>query len=250
MNAVYAYNPQEASAVVANRIYYLLELNHWSVKTLSDKSNIPYETLKKLLARKIENTSIHNIIKIASAFHCNIDDLVGSYGNLHEPPTSMSLNSATAGCIHTRFLWKYFNEIDHSLDHCSIYTANTCIPLIDPVSSNLTSALNDTSKLDILDITSYPKEIKQEVEYGILISSHCYHPTYYNKDILLVSRKRYPLPGENAILLHHGEIYIRSLTQTREHIILKSVNGIGADIIIRDFSEWTVWGYVVGVHRL
>lgn len=250
MNALYAYNPEESSAIVINRIYYLLELNHWSVKTLSDKSNIPYETLKKLLARKIENTSIHNIIKIASAFHCNIDDLVGFYGNFPEFPQSISSNIPSSGRIHTRFLWKYFNEIDHSLTDCKTSSNNACIPLIDPVSNSLTTALSDTSKLDILDISSYPKEIIQEVDYGIIISSHCYHPVYYNKDILLVSRKRLPLPEENTILLHHGEIYIRSLLQLREYIILKPINGIGSDIYIRDFSDWTIWGYVVGVHRL
>ena len=56
MNAAYAYNNQEAAFLITNRIYYLLEQNHWSVKTLSDKSNIPYETLKKLLSHKTENT--------------------------------------------------------------------------------------------------------------------------------------------------------------------------------------------------
>lgn len=250
MTTIYAYDTKKASAVVTNRIYHLLELNHWSVKTLSDKSNIPYETLKKLLAKKIENTSIHNIIKIASAFHCNIDDLIGFHGDFQDSSQDTPLCFPSAGCIHTRFLWKYYNEIDYSLNDCKIPPKNTCIPLIDPVSNGLSTALSDISKLDMLDISSYPKELRQEIEYGIVISSHCYHPVYYNKDILLVSRKRPPLPGENAILLHHGEIYIRCLSQTREHIVLKSVNGIGDDIHIGDFSDWTIWGYIVGVHRL
>ena len=250
MTTVYAYDTKQASTVVSNRIYHLLELNHWSVKTLSDKSNIPYETLKKLLAKKIENTSIHNIIKIASAFHCNIDDLVGFYEDSQNFSQGTSLSLPSAGCIHTRFLWKYYNDIDHSLDDCQALPKNTCIPLLDPVSNGLSTALSDISKLDMLDISSYPKELRQEIEYGIVISSHCYHPVYYNKDILLVSRKRPPLPGENAILLHHGEIYIRRISQAREHIILESVNGIGYDINICDFSDWIIWGYIVGVHRL
>ena len=242
MNAIYAYNPQEASAIVINRIYYLLELNHWSIKTLSDKSDIPYETLKKLLARKIENTSIHNIIKIASAFHCNIDDLIGSYG--------VTLNSPLSGSIHTGFLGRYFNAIDNSLDTCQKTHHNNSIPLLDPVFHCLTTALNDSSKLDMLDISSYPPHIIEEIEYGILISSFCYHPAYYNRDVLLVSKKRFPLPGETAIFIHHGELYIRIYSPVREHIILQSVNGIGPDIKICDFSDWIIWGYVVGVHRL
>lgn len=241
MNAAYSYNPQEASAIVISRIYHLLELNHWSVKTLSDKSDIPYETLKKLLSRKIENTSIHNIIKIASAFHCNIDDLVGSYGEPVDSPISES--------IHTKFFRKYFNEIDISLNTCSMKTKSSCIPLINPTVCSLTTALKFSSELDMLDISSYPAQIIQEVEYGIVISSFCYHPAYYNHDILLISQKRFPLPGETAIFLHHGELYIRIFSPARGHIILESVNGIGPDIKIYDFSDWSIWGYVVGIHR-
>lgn len=241
MNAIYSYNPQEASSIVINRIYYLLELNHWSVKTLSDKSNIPYETLKKLLARKIENTSIHNIIKIATAFHCNIDDLVGSYGETQKSPVSSS--------AHTKFVWKYFNEIDSSLDACTELPKNNCVPLLNPASDALTTTLDASSKLDMLDISSYPPDIIQKVEYAIMISSFCYHPVYYNQDILLVSKKRSPLPGETGVFIHHGEIYIRIFSPAREYILLESVNGIGPDIKIRDFSDWTIWGYVVGIHR-
>lgn len=242
MNAIYSYNPQEASAIVISRIYHLLELNHWSVKTLSDKSDIPYETLKKLLARKIENTSIHNIIKIACAFHCNVDDLVGFYGK--------TLDSPLSGSIHTKFLWNYFNEIDTSLDSCIKTPVSNCIPLLNPVSNALTTALDDSSKLDMLDISSYPPQVVQEVEYGIIVSSFCYHPAYYNRDILLVSKKRFPLPGETAVLLHRGELYIRIFSPSCGHVLLESVNGIGPDIKIYDFSDWIIWGYVVGVHRL
>lgn len=242
MNAVYSYNPQEASTIVINRIYHLLELNHWSVKTLSDKSNIPYETLKKLLARKIENTSIHNIIKIASAFHCNVDDLIGSYGE--------TMDSASSGSKPTKFFRKYFNEIDNSLGTCINIPQSSCIPVIDPASNALTTALDDTSKLDMLDISSYPPHIVQEVDYGIIVSSFCYHPAYYNRDILLVSKKRFPLPGETAIFLHHGELYIRIFSPVHGYIILESVNGIGPDIKIHDFSDWIIRGYVVGVYRL
>ena len=241
MNAAYSYNPQEASAIVINRIYHLLELNQWSVKTLSDKSDIPYETLKKLLARKIENTSIHNIIKIASAFHCNIDDLIGSYGETAASPISES--------AHTKFFRTYFNEIDLSLDTCTKTPKSNCIPLLNPASDALTTALNVSSELDMLDISSYPPHIVQEIDYGIIISSFCYHPAYYNRDILLVSKKRFPLSGETGVFLHHGELYIRIFSPACGHITLESVNGIGPDIKIHDFSDWIIRGYVVGVHR-
>ena len=81
MNATYSYDIREASSLIINRIYCLLESKHWSVKTLADQSNIPYETLKKLLSGKTENTSFHNIIKIALAFECDLDYLVEPFEN-------------------------------------------------------------------------------------------------------------------------------------------------------------------------
>ena len=86
MNAAYAYDTQKASYTITNRIHYLLESKHWSVKTLSDESNIPYETLKKLLYRKTENTSFHNIMKIALAFNCNLNYFVEPLAFVKIPP--------------------------------------------------------------------------------------------------------------------------------------------------------------------
>lgn len=249
MNTAYAYNAQETSAAVISRIYYLLELNQWSVKTLSDKSNIPYETLKKLLARKIENTSIHNIIKIAAAFHCNIDDLVCCHTNSRNIPKPPLPQKHVKDSIYTNFGEAYCLEIDYSLEHCKQLSPNLRIPLINPASHPLAVALKDIPRLDTLDISSYPEEILQKTDYGIILSTYCYHPVYCYKDILLVSRKRFPLPGETAILLHHGEVYIRRFCPSSSQIMLESLNSIGPDIKIQDFSDWTVCGYVTGVYR-
>ncbi len=230
MNVAYVYDTQEASSIVANRIYYLLESRHWSVKTLSDESNIPYETLKKLLSRKTEHTSFHNIVKIALALNCNLDYLIEPLQQEEE------------------FLYP-----DH-LDVCSkIYNFSRekiTIPLYYPSGTSAKESSEDSAQMDFLDIVPYSYEARNEVEYGIVISSYCYHPVYHEKDVLLISRKRPPNLGETGIFLHHGNLYVRILSKNINSIILKSVNGIGPDIQIFDFSEWIILGYVVGVHKL
>ena len=50
---------------------------NWSLKTLSDRSTVPYETIKKVANGKIRNPSLKNIFKIAEAFDCSIDYLAG-----------------------------------------------------------------------------------------------------------------------------------------------------------------------------
>ena len=224
MNATYSYDTQEASSLITNRIYCLLESNQWSVKTLSDHSNIPYETLKKLLSRKTENTSFHNIMKIALAFKCNLDYLVEPL----EIDTEISLFQTDVK-IHT----------------CqNLAKSEFIIPLFDPA-----NASDANAPINTLNISKYPDYIKQTAEFGIIISSYCYHPIYHPDEVLLISQKRLPHFGETCLFLHKGMIYIRTFYKTRYSILLKAINGIGPDIEIYDFSEWFLIGYVTCVHK-
>ena len=231
MNAAYVYDTHEAASIVANRIYYLLESRHWSVKTLSDESNIPYETLKKLLSRKIEHTSFHNIMKIALALNCNLDYLL-------EPLQQKKINPL------------YSDRLTACSNMYDVPRENITIPLYYPSKTSAKDSSKVSSKKDFLDIASYSYEIRDTAEYGIVISSYYYHPIYHERDVLLISRKRPPNLGETGIFLHHGNLYVRILFKNSNSVILKSVNGIGPDIQIFDFSEWNILGYVVGVHKL
>lgn len=213
MNAAYAYNNQEAAFLITSRIYYLLEQNRWSVKTLSDKSNIPYETLKKLLSRKTENTSFHNIMKIALAFNCNLNYFVEPLEN---------------------------NVIQQ--------TPEIKIPIFYPKSSIKLG--KNSSAEESLSLSSYPEYVQKQVQYSIAVSSHFYHPVYTNGDALLISCNRLPLPGETGIFLYKNNLYIRTFSPSLDSVLLEPVNKIGPDIIIRDFTEWKSLGYVVGVQKI
>lgn len=231
MNSAYLYNPQEASCAITNRIYYLLENRHWSVKTLSDESNIPYETLKKLLSRKTENTSFHNIMKIALAFNCNLNDL------LAVPETA----SVFPG---------YLSDVETSLDFCNQVPETYKIPVLTPYTL-LNQVISEYPYTDkAVDSLTLPLHELPDVEYGLQISSFCYHPVYQCGDILLVSRKRPPLQGETGIFLHRDKIYIRIFYRNNSSILLKSVNGLGPDIKINNFTSWNMIGYVVGIQRI
>lgn len=231
MNSAYLYDTRKAAYVITKRIYYLLETRHWSVKTLSDESNIPYETLKKLLTRKIENTSFHNIMKIALAFNCNLNELLVMPEN-----TSLDLD--------------YVDNVGTSLDYCSKPPKTRKIPLLTPYTflhRNFPDSLCSSEVMDTLSICSEPFP---DIAYGIRVFSFCYHPIYQDGDVLLISQSRTPLPGETGIFLHDNRIHIRLFYQNRDSILLKSVNGLGPDIKIYDFSTWRILGYVAGIQRL
>ncbi len=237
MNAAYSYNPKEACAFINSRIYFQLEKHHWSVKTLSDKTGIPYETLKKLLSMKTENTSFHNIAKIALAFNCNLSYLTGSLAETDSSDTASLLDG-------------YMGEIGSSYYTCQFDKSPAKIPVLSTDADYQADSPGLVSLSPSLDMTAYPIPLQKAADYGLMISSYCYHPVYYEDDILLISRKRPPQIGETAVFSHEGKLYIRLLLKSNTHFILASVNGLGTNIFISDFSEWRIRGYVVGIHRL
>lgn len=238
MNCTYAYDTQQASCFVTNRIYSLLEHYGWSVKTLSDESNIPYETLKKLMNRKIENTSVHNIIKIASALQCQVDYLV----NEDSLQTPYSPNS-----LHNQNITTYLTGLDLSCQYQLPFATNCYVPVYQPHS--LTRRLSFEPTLDLLDISSYPEELRCKIEFGLTISTHSFHPICHYHDVLLMAADRFPHNGEFAVFTNEDNLYFRKYFSYSEFVLLEPVNGLGENITLTDLSTWEFLGYVIGIHR-
>ena len=63
---------------IIENICIRLTQRNWSFKMLSDKADIPYETVKKLLNGKIQKPSFYCIWQIAQALNCTVDELTGN----------------------------------------------------------------------------------------------------------------------------------------------------------------------------
>ena len=70
------YYAQVTDQLIENIGYQMIRRN-WSMKTLADKADLPYETVKHLMAGKIGRPSFISILKIANALECSLDDLAG-----------------------------------------------------------------------------------------------------------------------------------------------------------------------------
>lgn len=62
---------------LAERISAQLSMHNWTMKMLSDKSDIPYETIKKIAHGRVQNPSLRSILQIALALGCPLDYLAG-----------------------------------------------------------------------------------------------------------------------------------------------------------------------------
>ena len=63
--------------IVRKKLEKLLEVTDWSLSELSNRSNLPYDTVKSIYYGRIENPRIETLIAIADAFTISLDFLVG-----------------------------------------------------------------------------------------------------------------------------------------------------------------------------
>lgn len=63
--------------IVIRNICAQLSQRNWSLKMLSDRADLPYESVKKLVNGKIGKPSFISIWQIANALDCSVDGLAG-----------------------------------------------------------------------------------------------------------------------------------------------------------------------------
>lgn len=227
-------------ATVIHRIYHLMDTRGWSIRTLSERSSIPYDTLTKLLNKKITSTSMHNILKIASALDCRVDFLMGLDSSA---PVEDDLS------LHSRFAMRYIKELDISLSRCRPRHKEDFIPIYSPVSLHSEERPAYHLQADLLEISRYRSRHAERLSYGIRITNSLYHPVFYEQDILLIGQERMPRNGEMGVFSHHGYLYIRKFFSHAEQVLLEPINGIGPSIILPNLEDWSILGYVLDVHR-
>ncbi len=63
--------------IVRKKLEHLLEITDWGLQELSNRSGLPYDTVKSIYYGRIENPRIETLIAIADAFTISLDFLVG-----------------------------------------------------------------------------------------------------------------------------------------------------------------------------
>lgn len=87
-----------------------LSSHNWSLKMLADYSELPYESIKKLINHKISRPSFYSIWKISSAFGCSIDRLAG-----REDPSAAALQQISENASE---IFRLLADIDTPTQKC------------------------------------------------------------------------------------------------------------------------------------
>ncbi|MFI3214351.1 MAG: helix-turn-helix domain-containing protein [Eubacteriales bacterium] len=237
---MYKRNHTEYCILLSKNIKILLTSNHWNLKTLSEKSDIPYDTLTKIMNHTISNPTLSTLMKLSTTFNCTIDSLL--HEDFHTQTRISSLPS------HIRTTLYYMMNFIHLHQNQPTSVHSKFVPLHTPFDEVSTSVQYNFSKVEALDVCSYEKRYQNQISFAIRIRNNNYHPVFFENDILLFGSNRTPQYGEIGLFAHNNTLYLRQFFPGAP-IRLVSVNQIGTPIILSTLNNWHILGYAITLHQ-
>ncbi|MBR3645062.1 MAG: helix-turn-helix domain-containing protein [Lachnospiraceae bacterium] len=246
--------------LIFNVNQYLAE-RHWTLRTLSEQSDIPYESLKKIVNGKIQNPSVVSIIKIANAFECTVDALVSApnsgWRNVviefenTDSKTELNFDHSILRNLSKRSI-QFLNlaaYFELQLTRKSTSEFKQYISVVVPTNHLHDGMIFDSCNLETIDITPYYKEFGSLAICGLKITNNSFRPAYLKNDILLIARDRYPNSDEIGVFMSGNKAYLRRyICGTPSQLV--PINGVGSPIIADEINSWHFFGRVLTVIRV
>ena len=214
--------------IMVENINRLLYQKNWSIRQLADEAELPYESVKKLVGGKVNNPTIYTISKVCDALNCSID-------KKSLPPRVFNLLVEIA----------YFESriADYNKSH-----KTDCISVLTPTGYVQDGMVFDSISTNIVNISAYKKDFGDIVLCGIKIVGRNLSPTYFDNDILLIGKDRFPESGETGIFLIGNKVYIRKYIPGIR-LELAPINGDKNSLFIDNIDDVHYFGRVLTVVR-
>lgn len=233
----------EITNELINTILLHMKKKNWNLTQLSIEADVPYDSLKKYLSRKIDNPLLYNIIKICYALDMDLGELLNP--NIFPSSTALSYPAYS----HTKHLLDYITRLEKSISACSPSAKHDYIPLLHPLGTLHSNSMTLDSFLPrVLEVGSYRERYGDKLSCALEITTNAYHPVYLEHDALLIAQDRPPVYGETGVFIHDGELFIRRYLPGKI-IRLESLNGLGTTIELKSLEDWFIFGYVLTVYR-
>jgi len=225
---------------VIGRINEAINKKGWSLIQLAQESDVPYDTIKKLMTYKIQHPQLQNILRIAYALELDMNTLL---------PASPIATSKRSNYSHATQSSLYLKEIEKSLHQCADTQDTEYIPVYQVLGLHKSDRIHmDSYSIEMVPIGKYKERFGDRIACGIRLSTTIYHPVYYKNDILLIGRDRLPLAGETGVFINNGGLLIRKYNPGPP-ITLTTVNHIGKTLTLSTLDDWYIFGYVLSVYR-
>jgi len=236
-------SPAEITNELIDTILLHMKKKNWNLTQLSIEADVPYDSLKKYLSRKIENPHLYNIIKICYALDMDLGELLNP--NIFLSPAAPPYPVYS----HTKHLLDYITKLEKSISACYPSAKHDYIPLLHPLGTLHSNSMTLDSFLPrILEVSSYRRRYGDKLSCALEITTNAYHPVYLEHDALLIAQDRPPVYGETGVFIHDGELFIRRYLPGKI-IRLEALNGLGSTIELESLEDWFIFGYVLSVYR-
>lgn len=236
-------NPTNFIDSFRKNIFHLMEFHDLSIRELSEKADMSFETLKSFLYGDSKDCKLSTAVKIAKAFNISIDELVGAE----------TLNAYTAESIaicrklpdYVVYLIRSF--IRHQYKIHSKFDENSInIPVYIPQCQN--GYLQTTNITETVCIDHLTDGLKSRICLGLKIPCEHYEPFYMPDEIILLAADRDGQHNERCVVSYKGHFfltkkvfYIENGQKKFKYVSLMDENRV---ILPSDIDE--KMGYVVG----
>lgn len=246
---------------VSERLKEVLGIRNISLHQLAEMCKIPYETLRNLYYAKNKNPRLETLIAICKTLDITMDYLTGFtkydknelrllkiYQQCNEKGKSslVKLNENFLECgRHGRDFLLIISRFEAD------YT--TYLRKKQNNKHTVTCLIPEGHVADGFEYTTCTIEqvetVFDDAFMAIKITTDNFIPTFLNGDIIALAN-RYPIEGEKAVYYKDGRAYIREYNrETNGNVVLKTINGIGKDFILKDMNGFSLIGTYINVIR-
>lgn len=213
-----------------------------TIREIAEMSDLPFSTINTLLYGSSRDCKLSTVIRLSTAFHVSVDELVGC-NTLSREERSM-LQDLRAFDSRTRYLIHWFVDFHKTLFKSRSSEQDRFVSIMNPHVDSYGN-LFPTNEYTTMNIKDCPKGIKSQVFLGIRMSCANYMPRYSPYDILLIANDRPPRPNEDCVILHCGKLYLTRRIQDADGIRFRSIRD--GHLHASEAEVDGIIGYIAGV---
>lgn len=229
--------------VISERLKEALMIKNMSLNQLAEKSDMSLNTLQNLYYDKVKNPSLETLHSLCKALDITMDYLTG-FTKYDKNEMEILKNYQLCGrhgkdflLVISRFEADYTTSLRQNKDNK--HTVTCLIP-----EGHVADGFEYTTcAIDQIET------VFDDAFMAIKITTDNFIPSFLNGDIIALAN-RYPIEGEKAVYYKDGRAYFREYNrEINGNVVLKTINGIGKDFVLKDMHGFKLLGTYINVIR-
>ena len=196
-------NPQNYMESFRKNIDTMMDLKNFTLKELSEKADMPFETLKGFLYGDAKDCKLSTAVKLAKTLGISVSELVGCGTIDEEMVECIQIYRSLPDNYKELARW-HLKDLQFDLSKRT-YKRSVRVMLPECASNG---NLKKTQEFVTMDVSNIGEELFHRVFMGIKIPCDHYLPTFMRDSVLLIANDRNPLRGEKTVICVNGNLAI------------------------------------------